>query len=298
MTDNNKDNAIAGNEEQDLQDRLNQVMQRKHEPVTSARREMPVIDYNKYARKANEKIVKDQKLATSLHKRQRVERIPHELNEWQNKVTGLYRSAALNNIDSPEMRAFLSDNIKRFKYNTETDNGQKSIILVGGNGSGKTFAAYAFAYELLALGYLKADQIKIINETTLSEIANSGYNKQEQLEELLNPKYKFYFIDEVGRATYRAQDQRANIWFSLLDHIGNYKLTAVLATNLVAKKPTNAGSHSTTAPTIAEWLGKAGADRLRALVGSAMMNAGVVDRRAELAQKQEQAYAKQKNRNA
>lgn len=123
-----------------------------------------------------------------------------------------------------------------------------------------TWTAYAYLNKALQEGKVTAGQILTGSEMTLlGHITRAGFKAEDKWEEILNPKNRIYFIDDVGKASYSNSEARTAAWYSVIDHIYAHQLTIILTTNL---NPTGQGPNS-----LYSWLGPAAYDRLMALVG-------------------------------
>jgi DNA replication protein DnaC len=138
----------------------------------------------------------------------------------------------------------------------------KTSIIFHGSllGRGKTWHAYAYLNELVHQGIVLPGQIFFGTESSrISKAANSGFNRNEEMEEMKHASHKVFFIDDVGLAYFFKTEQREEVWYELIDHIYTRRLTLILTTNL-AFTAQGAGS-------LGRHLGERAFDRLRSLVG-------------------------------
>jgi len=204
------------------------------------------------------------------------ERIKSSLSDWKRKVGKTFAEAT---TDNPQV----IERVSRIG----TNGGHKTSLLFQGNlGVGKTWTAYAYINLAIASGAVTAGQIIADTETSiLSKIASSGFKRSDLLEELLNPRYQIYFIDDVGQGYFSREEGRTEVWYELIDHVYSHQLTLIMTTNLPL---TDNG--------LGRWVGGRAYDRLKTLVGKdGIMEPGKVNRRESVMEKREQEYRGQGN---
>lgn len=150
-----------------------------------------------------------------------------------------------------------------------------------------TWLAYAYINHAVQSGVVTPGQIIADTETAiLGKISSSGFRRAELLEELFHPKYKIYFIDDVGQGYFSSEQSRREVWYELLDHVYSHDLTLIITTNkeFVMRNGKLAGS-----PSLEHWIGPAAYDRLRHIVGSdGVIIPGNVNRRPGVYEKREE----------
>jgi len=203
-------------------------------------------------------------------------RIKKSLSNWKQKVGPTFAEATTEN-------PLILDRVARL----QTDNGRHltSLAMYGDLGVGKTWTGYAYCNLAIASGAVTDGQIVADTETSvLGRIAKGGYKAPDMLEELFNPRYKIYFIDDVGQAHFSNDHGRTEVWYELIDHIYNNQLTLLITTNKSFNP--NAGFGS-----LEGWIGKRGFDRLKTLVGrDGLIEPSKVNRRASVLDERENNY--------
>lgn len=234
-------------------------------------------------------------------------RIDSALARWEEIVGPRFFGAGLE-VNEPKIQR----RIKEF-----TEGGSRfnsSIVLSGDLGVGKTWRAYGYAERLIRENVLQ--QANIIEGTEISvlgSIATSGFRKSDKMNELLDPRHKFFLIDEVGRTNFPNISAQHEVWYELVNHIYMNDLTLVISTNLstnVVKKDKpnplvafrsisqrrdfleeeerlEKNPELTTA--LEEHMGKAAYDRLKHIVGDGMITPEGGNRRPEVLQQKRQS---------
>jgi hypothetical protein len=203
-------------------------------------------------------------------------RISQSLKEWKRKVGPRFAGAT---TDHPA----ILDRVHRIETGRGTH--QTSLVLHGNLGAGKTWSAYAYINLALKAGVVQPGQIIADTETAvLGKIATGGFLRNELREELLNPRYKMYFIDDVGQGYFGAaavsEQNRTEIWYELIDHVYSHDLTLIMTTNKTVSENS-----------LGSWLGIRSYDRLKAIVGpTGLIEPGKVNRRQSVALEREQEY--------
>lgn len=226
------------------------------------------VSPDEYVKRLNRSLMKDQVIVKEVKQA----RIESSLQGWKEKVGPTFANAT---TDNPR----ILEKVSRLK----TPNGRHntSIILTGNMGTGKTWLGYAYINLALASGAVTNGQIVADTETSvLSKIASSGYKRVDMLEELCNPRYKIYFIDDVGQGYFSREDVRTEVWYELIDHIYSHQLSLIMTTNLAL-----------TDNALGRWIGMRAYDRLRSLVGTeGVFDPGKVNRRGGVNERREEAY--------
>lgn len=199
-------------------------------------------------------------------------RIDKALVEWKKRVGPRFAEATTEN-------PLIVDRVNRLAQG----NGIKtSLVMSGALGVGKTWSAYAFINLAIAAGAVTPGQIIADTETAiLGKISSSGFKRAELLEELFNPRYKIYFIDDVGQGYFSTEQGRREVWYELIDHVYSHDLTLIMTTNKEFKIVNGKISGS---PALEQWIGGAAYDRLKHIVGSdGLIVPGNVNRRPSVA---------------
>lgn len=204
-----------------------------------------------YLKRRAERLRRDKELALRKHD----EIIKHNLALWQNSISTLWKDASLDDEKMAENhKEFVRLHADRWNDDPAVRR-HTSIMLTGFAGRGKTWTSYAYMHEIIRRGAVTPQQIVILAESRLATIAKSGFERAAKMSELLDPKNKVFFVDEVGRGAFTNDVDRGSIWFELMDHIYSNQLCLIITSNL-------------TKDDIPNWFGGATTDRLRALIGS------------------------------
>lgn len=209
--------------------------------------------------------------------------ITRHKEEWADLIGERWHDACLANISDPNATAILSDRISRHKSGRGLN--QISMLITGYLGRGKTYLGYAYAYELISAGLLKPSEVFIGTEQELAKITRGGFRSAEMLEDLISPQYRFYMIDDVGRATFPDDLRRREIWHALVDNIYSTRKTLVITTNLpIHDKP----------GVLASWVGDSTESRIRHITGNGVVIMNGDNKREEIAARLEADW--QRNR--
>lgn len=162
-----------------------------------------------------------------------------------------------------------------------------TYITTGYTVTHNTWLAYAYINHAVQKGAVTPGQIIADTETAiLGKISSSGFRRAELLEELFHPKYKIYFIDDVGQGYFSTEQSRKEVWYELLDHVYSHDLTLILTTN---KDFIHRGGKIVGSPALEKWIGSAAYDRLRHIVGSdGLIIPGNVNKRPGAYEKREE----------
>lgn len=163
----------------------------------------------------------DKKFAKIEQENTRRERISH-LKKWDSNLSPRFRGASLTKIKSEAAVKALS---------IISENGAESFFITGNPGSGKTYLGYSILRRYIGAGFATPSQVKIISEETIMSYAMTGFEGRAKFDELFNPKYKMYLLDNVGSK--ESYDSRREIpfWEQLIEHIYTNSLTAVFTSN-------------------------------------------------------------------
>jgi len=223
-------------------------------------------------REFEERLKRSLKRDGQLLARETAKRIEKASTEWKQKVGRTFGEAT---TDDPR----ILERVARLK--TKAGLHKTSVIFHGDLGVGKSWNSYGYINLAILAGAVTPGQIIADTETAiLGKISSSGFKRAELLEELFNPRYKIYFIDDVGQGYFSNDQGRTEVWYELVDHVYTHQLTLIMTTN---KKLTDMS--------LGSWIGARAYDRLKALVGQdGAIVPGVVNRRAGVLEKAEQNY--------
>lgn len=192
---------------------------------------------------------------------------------WKAKVGATFADAHTERPD-------VLNNVQRLT--TGTGLARTSMVFYGQIGSGKSWQCYAYIAEAMKRGALTPGQIVSGTETgTIGDIAAGGWQRTEKIRQLLEPRNRLYFIDDVGQGYFSREEARTEAWFGLINHVYERQLTLLMTTNL---KPTE--------QSLGSWLGLRAWDRLLSLLGGpgGFTTLGNVNRRPSVAERNEQNY--------
>lgn len=208
------------------------------------------IDPKIYAARHAEQMKRDATLAAQ----KKSDIINKNIEIWQNSIDPLWKHADIESADfRPHVRASIEQAVSRW-VNPQSAKRQVSLLFQGEIGRGKTWAAYAYAFELIKRGILNPNQIQVVNETTLAAISKSGYELPKQMASLLNPQAQLFVFDDVGRGAYKDPNSQGSIWFEILDHAYSANRGVVITTNMVLGN-------------LSAWITSAGYDRFKHMCG-------------------------------
>jgi DNA replication protein DnaC len=232
---------------------------------TPHKEEVSDLEYQKRLRQS---LKRDQTIVTDT----KDARIKKSLENWKAKVGPTFREAT---TDHP----VILDRVSRL----QDPNGKHltSVAMYGNLGVGKTWLGNAYINLAIASGAVTDGQIISDTETSvLGRIAKGGYKAPEMLEELFNPRYKIYFIDDVGQGFFSNEHGRTEVWYELVDHIYTHQLTLILTTN-----------KEFTDRSLGGWIGMRAFDRLKTLVGrGGLIEPSKVNKRESVLEAREERY--------
>lgn len=213
----------------------------------------PAVSPEEYNKRLIESLNRDAYLASQ----QKEIRIQKAMKAWQSKVGPRFAEATTEN-------PIIVDRVKRLA--SENGTHKTSLVMSGQLGVGKTWLSYAFLNLAIEAGAVTAGQIIADTETAiLGKISSSGFKRADLLEELFNPRYKIYFIDDVGQGYFSNEQGRREVWYELIDHVYTHDLTLIMTTN---KEFKIVNGKVTGSPALEQWIGGAAYDRLKHIVGS------------------------------
>ncbi len=244
------------------------IIQKRREAVPA--RKAPVVDSKEelslagklkiydYHEQIMEGARKDLEVAEAVHK----QRVIGYLKEWENSLEPRWRNADIREEDfSPEAKVAIENALNEYKESlTVPGPHQTSLMFVGRLGRGKTWSAYAYLKELIRHGYVAPSQIWHTTESKLGAITYSGYDKNKLQSELLDDKYKAYFIDDVGRGSFREIGQKGEIWFEIVNKAYARNIPLIITSNLPVTNPDDPGKD------LVGYLGHGPIDRIKSMV--------------------------------
>lgn len=227
-------------------------------PDPKPRANVPTSDY---VRKLNESIAKDHAIAFDLKKN----RVDAALKEWDNIVGPRFANAR---IEDAGIFQRVNSRVERIVAGGPLH--KNSMVLTGHLGVGKTWTGYAYARRLLEEGVLQPNEILHGTEIgLLTSLSLATFDRADKIQEFLKPQHKFYFIDEVGRATFKTSELRHEIWYAIINHAYENHIPVVLTTNksTSATGVVDAKSNRRYTTEMEQWIGEAAYDRLKYMTG-------------------------------
>lgn len=215
-----------------------------------------------YAKRLNEEIRNDSLLAD--HRRE--ERIEEQLLLWGQKAGKRFKDA---HITSPRVRKIVEARVERLSVGGPGHN--NGLILTGAYGVGKTWTVYAFVKRLIEEGVMNVSEVMMGTEISMIKpLSDATFDRTEKVRDLLNPKYRFFYVDDVGIATFKSSKIRHELWYALIDHCYVKNLPLVITTNksFVKHPVRDAETNAEYINEFEAWVGQASYDRLKALAGT------------------------------
>ncbi|MBC9705825.1 MAG: ATP-binding protein [Enterococcus sp.] len=246
---------------------LEDAMERRRAATQAAQSEHPppkprqTVDTSEYVRKLNESIAKDQEIAANLKKT----RIDSALREWDTIVGPRFANAR---VEDQGILRRVNSRVERIVAGGPLH--KNSMVLTGHLGVGKTWTGYAYARRLLEEGVLQPSEILHGTEIgLLTSLSLATFDRADKIQEFLKPQHKFYFIDEVGRATFKTSELRHEIWYAIINHAYENHIPVVLTTNKSTSSTAviDAKSNRQYTTEMEQWIGEAAYDRLKYMTG-------------------------------
>lgn len=158
------------------------------------------------------------------------------LYKWTRSLPSRWRTASLQSIDT-ESSQEVAEKLKKYP--------RGSFYFKGGPGVGKTFLAYATLRRMIGLGRTSPSRIKILSEDTILGYAKGGFRGRDQFNELFDPLYNVYVLDNIGGKEYY-DEKEITFWEQIIDHVYTNSLTAIFISSLSASRFSKILSDSTT----------------------------------------------------
>lgn len=260
---------------------LEEAIRRRKESIDAAgagraAEKKKAISPEEYARRLNAQIQVDANIASTLKK----ERIDTALKEWDSLVG---RRFARAKIEDPNIAEKVNVRVRRIVNGGPLH--RNSIVLIGHLGVGKTWTSYAYARQLIEEGVLSPGEVCFGTEIgLLTPLALATYDRTEKIQSFLDPSKKFYFIDEVGRATFKNAELRHEIWYAIINHAYENHIPVVITTNK-SSRPSAIRDPKTNkeyANELEAWIGEAAYDRLKYMADDGVIIPGDTNKRAEV----------------
>lgn len=245
---------------------LKEFMERRAASVKKAESSFPapkrpVVTPDEYNRRLQAQIQTDNALAKDLKQ----ERVDAALKVWDERVGPRFAYAR---VDSPEIQKRVNERVARIVNNGPLH--KNSMVLTGHLGVGKTWTGFAYARQLIEEGVLRPAEVLFGTEIgLLTPLALASFDRTEKIQEFLNLHHKFFFIDEVGRATFKSPELRHEIWYAIINHAYENHIPVVITTNKSSKPSGVKDTMSNKAykSEMEMWIGEAAYDRLKYMVG-------------------------------
>lgn len=220
------------------------------------------MSIEEYTRRLNAQLNDVSKISEAKRK----SRIAEQVQEWHLRVGDRFANAK---VSDERNQRIINSRVERIREGKLLH--RNSLILVGDLGVGKTYMGHAYIESLIREGLLQNGEICMGTEINLlAPVADAGFNQPEEMKRLLNPIYKVYFIDEVGRAAIRNPANRHAVWYALVNHAYVNHIPIILTTNCgtapmdYVNPVTNERSRTSE---LEGWIGDASLDRLRYMAG-------------------------------
>lgn len=220
------------------------------------------MSVEEYTRRLNSQLNDVNKISEAKRKA----RIEEQIQAWHLRVGERFANATVTDARN---RQIINSRVERIREGKFMH--RNSLILIGDLGVGKTWMGHAYIEALIREGLLQNGEVCMGTEISiLAPVADAGFNQPEELKRLLNPGYKVYFIDEVGRAAIRNAANRHAVWYALVNHAYINHIPIILTTNCgtapmdYVNPTTNERSRTSE---LEAWIGDASLDRLRYMAG-------------------------------
>lgn len=267
---------------QNQQNLLQEAIRRRKEAIAAiassrGAEKKKEVSPEEYARRLNAQIQIDTGIASSLKK----ERIDSALKEWDILVG---RRFARAKIEDPTIAEKVNVRVRRIVNGGPLH--RNSLVLIGHLGVGKTWTGYAYARQLIEEGVLSPGEVLFGTEIgLLNPLALATYDRAEKIENLLDSSRKFYFIDEVGRATFKSTELRHEIWYAIINHAYENHIPIVITTNKSSRTSVTRDTKTNKeyGNELEAWIGEAAYDRLKYMASDGgVIIPGDVNKRAEV----------------
>lgn len=179
-------------------------------------------DYEAFRRRQQ----KDREVSEKRRRQRMHEVIGRNLEKWRQSVSARWKDADLKEIEREQSRAILKQ---------IDEKGFVSFFFYGDTGIGKTYHAYAVIKEYIRRGKISPAQVVVLNEGQLLDYVSTGFEGRNKLSEVLSDKYKFYFIDDIGRGGSAPEDKRNAMWDRVMDHLYANDVNFVMTSNFTLK---------------------------------------------------------------
>ena len=142
-------------------------------------------DHERY-RREQEEVNKNFQARSS--QRVREDRIAN-LRVWDTRVPTRWRGASISRLSNE-----VQTELKKI-----ANSGKSSVYISGREGSGKTYAAYAFLRRLVGRGALLPSGVRTYTETELIEYARAGFSGRDALQAIIDDnKTTAIILDGIG----------------------------------------------------------------------------------------------------
>ena len=238
-----------------------QAIRRETEEALHPKKKSP-MSVEEYTRRLNAQLADVNRISEAKRKAH----IEEQVREWHQRAGIRFANAK---VSDQRNQNIINSRVERIREGKLVH--RNSLILIGELGVGKTWMGHAYIEALIREGLLQNNEVCMGTEINLlAPVAEAGFNQPEEIKRLLNPIYKMYFIDEVGRAAIRNPANRHAIWYALVNHAYVNHIPIIMTTNCgtapveYVNPATNERSKTSE---LEAWIGDASLDRLRYMAG-------------------------------
>jgi DNA replication protein DnaC len=180
---------------------------------------------------------------------------------WRESLPEKFRDACLDDLVDPANAAAIEE---RLALIAEGRSG--GAIIAGPMEGGKTYLGYALCNLAFERGLVKRGQIKFGTEAQLlGGIAVAPWNERDRLlKELLSPRLRILFIDDMGREMQMKAADRRSLYDQIADRMWANGRSLIVTSNLLPGPPPTPDDDSF----IAGWVGAAAYSRIATSSGS------------------------------
>lgn len=214
------------------------------------------VSPEEYQKRLREMVARDNAIVSTAKE----ERLARAREEWREVVGSRWADAT---VEDPALNDLIQRKVRNIISNGPQH--RNGLVLAGNLGVGKTWAAYGYARALVEAGALLPKSLMHGTESgLLLPLMSLGYDRPRKMGEFLDKNYRFYLIDDVGRAFTRDVGLLHEVWYEILNHAYENHIPIALTTNKRVEREYNRGLKRETSE-LEQWIGDAAFDRLMAI---------------------------------